>query len=768
MPAVQSEADTSRAGERRAELIARALLTIGALIPYWPLLTLAVVFVTDDIFTSDIFNGELPGRVLIGEMIRQGELPIWTSRLCSGIVLAGVSEPIGLASFAALPPAAALDVFLIVMLLVAAHGAYSLARRMDASRPGAVLAGIAFAGSGYFAAQLKHLAIVSTVVWLPVALVCLDRAFGDARDGRSPTMLRRLFFVGAFGLVFAEQVLSGFPQSAYICGVVYGAFALFRSWEGRRRFGSLQAPLWLMAASGVAVLLGGAAGAVSWLPLLELGALSDRNQTLGWLWSTTVPYWPWNALTFLAPYINGDVSNNTYQGRSLFWEDYGYVGVATFLLAVYGAAREWRRPLVAFAGAMTVIAYFMVLGRSSYVFWLAYHVLPGLSTFRFPTRFLIVVDLGLALLAAVGLTRLGRELEQRVGPRMPIVAPAVVLGLCMLTVADLFLHQPRQNPMVDATTWLQPPVTVQHVQAGAAHPRTFTVGHGILHRLAFQEARGWANLAPYFQLRDALQPNVGAFWNTPSADCYAGIAPSWHVDVWGDHNRPGLVAGRLAGLDLNAGALRVHPEIVKVLGAYGVTHVVSAFPTAATAPVPPPQAAGSVHVYPIAGAARVRVVAAARHVGNNEDAAVRLLDEAFDPDREVLLHDAPPTIAPTVSEGTPLASATGGRARIVSESAREVVVDAATDTDAFLVLADSFYPGWVAQIDGHRVPLYRANVSVRGLQLPKGQHSVRFVYEARSYVQGLTVSAVALTCLVAWMGLAWFLERRSRRSGDIG
>lgn len=746
------------------------------MIPYWPLLTFAVVFVTDDVFTSDIFNGELPGRVLLGEMIRQGELPIWTSRLCSGIVLAGVSEPIGLASFTALPPAAALDLFLIVMLLVAAHGAYSLARRLDASRPGAVLAGVAFAGSGYFAAQLKHLAIVSTVVWLPVALVCLDGAFGDGRDRRQPlaaangiTMRRRLLYIGAFGLVFAEQVLSGFPQSAYICGLVYGAFALFRAWEAHRRWESVRAPLWLLAASGVAVVLGGAAGAVSWLPLLELGGLSDRNQTLGWMWSTTVPYWPWNGLTFLAPYINGDVSDGTYPGRSLFWEDYGYVGIATFLLAVYGAAREWRRPVVGFVGAMTVVAYLMVLGRSSYVFWLAYHVVPGLSTFRFPTRFLIVVELGLALLAAIGLTRLGRDLERRIGTTMPVVPAAVVLGLCVLTVADLLLHQPRQNPMVDAKTWLQPPATVERVQAGAAQPRTFTVAHGALHRLAFEEARGWANVAPYFQLRDVLQPNVGSYWNTPSVDCYAGVAPSWHVDVWGDHNRPGLVAGRLAAIDLNAGALRVHPEIVKVLGTYGVTHLVTAFPAAATEPLPRPEPAGSAHVYPIAGAARVRVVAAARRVANNQDAAARLLHEAFDPDREVLLHDAPPTIAPALSESSPMPVATtGARARIVSESSREIVVDATTEADAFLVLADTFYPGWVAELDGQRVPIYRANLSVRGLQLPKGQHHIRFAYEARSYIQGLTMTVVAMLCLVAWVGLAWFFDRRSRGRTDVG
>lgn len=752
------------ANQRRAELIARVVLTVAALLPYWPLLTLAVVFVTDDFFTSDIFNGELPGRVLIGEMIRQGELPIWTNRLCSGVLLAGVSEPLGLASFTALPPAVALDLFLIVMLLVAAHGAYALARRLGADRPSAVLAGVAFAGSGYFAAQLKHLAIISTVVWLPAGLVCLDRAF-DAREDVEPTLFRRMFYVGGFGLIVAEQVLAGFPQSAYISGLVYGAFTLFRAWGTRDRWGSLRLPLGLMAASGVAVAFAVAAGAVSWLPLSELGTTSDRREPLGWMWSTMVPYWPRNGLTFLAPYINGDVSDNTYRGPSLFWEDYGYVGVATFLLALYGA-REWRRPLVGFTAAMTAVSYLMVLGRSSYVYWLAYLIVPGISTFRFPTRFLIVVDLGLALLAAVGLTKLGAELERRWGTTMPTVPRLVVLGLCAFTVADLFVHQPRQNPMVAAETWLQPPVTVQRVKANGGEPRTFTVQHGDLHRATFRKARGWADVTPYYELRDVLQPNLGgAYWNTPSVDCYTGIAPTWYVDVWGDHNRPGMLAGRLAGLTFKTGTLNVHPGVAKVLGAYGVTHMLSPYPAAAEAALPSPSQDGQAHVYPIAGTARVRVVSAARHVASNEEATERLLHDAFDPNREVLLHDAPPWIAPTVSAGAPVVS---GQARIVAERSREVVVEASADTDAFLLLADTFYPGWTADVDGQRVPLYRANISVRGIQLPKGQHRVRFAYDAGTYLRGLALTIVALSCLVLWTGASWALDRRARRQADLG
>src|SRR3954470_23238297 len=105
--------------DTRANLTARVFLTLGALLPYWRLLTFRVVHVTDDYFASDIFNGELPGRALVGALIRQGHAPVWTTQLCSGLSLAGSpADPLGLGAFLLLPPAAALDLVIVVLLLI--------------------------------------------------------------------------------------------------------------------------------------------------------------------------------------------------------------------------------------------------------------------------------------------------------------------------------------------------------------------------------------------------------------------------------------------------------------------------------------------------------------------------------------------------------------------------------------------------------------------------------------------------------------------------
>src|SRR5215471_2249995 len=281
------------AAEASGNLRARAVLTLAALLPYWRFLSFHALYVTDDYFASDIFNGELPGRVLAGSILRAGEIPRWTTQLCSGIPLVGLpGDPVGVLAFALLPPAAALDVCVLVLVLAAAHGAYGLARRFGADRTGAVLAGIAFSGCGYFAAQLKHLSIVSTVAWLPVGLLLLDRAFAAERGGRRAeggektdegggrrtedgaevatiSRSRRSLYLALFGLVFAQQVLCGFPQSVYICALVYGGFALFRAIERRRAMGSPYAWIVWLGVATIAIALGAAAGAIVMLPLAK-------------------------------------------------------------------------------------------------------------------------------------------------------------------------------------------------------------------------------------------------------------------------------------------------------------------------------------------------------------------------------------------------------------------------------------------------------------------------------------------------------------------
>ena len=745
--------------------VARAAVTVGGVLPYLPVLSLDRIYVTDDVFTSDIFNGELPAKVLAGQLMAAGQAPVWSSKLCSGMPLAptGVFEPISLGLFAKLHTAPALCLLVIVIALVAAHGAYALSRRLGADRVGAVLAGVAFAGSGYVVTQLKHLSIVMTVVWLPWGLLLLDRALASQVAPRigadedaipSPSVFARMRDMGLFGLVFAEQIMAGFPQSVYISGLVYGAWALLLLPSVRGRVGRLPLGLVLGSTLVLAVALAAMCGAPMLLPLSELGTWSDRRGQLSWEFASMAPYAWRDILNFLIPYANGDIANSTYHGEGIFWENYGYVGAATFILALWAVIRAPRRPRVLLLFCMAIIAMSMVLGPHTPVYHLAWKYMPGMGRFRFPTRFLFVVDLVIAVLGAIGLGLLRKDLTRLLANKSTFLPALVCVSVTIGTALDLFGNQSHQNPFVPADEWLTPPKSVTGLGVSAKTARFFTPLHNEIHMLAFRVARGWENLDPYRALRSTVAPNTGVYWGVSTADCYTGISPAWFVDVWGDHSRYGIVIQQL--MRLGRESIETSPGYSSVLAAYGVTHVLSQIPITDGQLKEVPNA-GGIHMYEVPGK-RVRVVANAKMVTTNREAASIIMQHDFDPDRDLLLHKkkTDTSLNPVLESLDPRT-----QAAIVAEDSRHLRVEVTAPQGGYLLLADTFYPGWHARVDGVKATLYRANISARAVRLPPGARSVQFEYDAAPFFNGVKFAGAGLSLLLIW--IVTFSRAASRR-----
>jgi hypothetical protein len=81
----------------------------------------------------------------------------------------------------------------------------------------------------------------------------------------------------------------------------------------------------------------------------------------------------------------------------------------------------------------------------------------------------------------------------------------------------------------------------------------------------------------------------------------------------------------------------------------------------------------------------------------------------------------------------------------------------------WLVLADTWYPGWEASVDGAPVRIQRANANFRALPLRAGRHRVEFFFRPPAVRRGRLVSAAGVLLLAA--GLAWAWRRERRRQG---
>lgn len=117
--------------------------------------------------------------------------------------------------------------------------------------------------------------------------------------------------------------------------------------------------------------------------------------------------------------------------------------------------------------------------------------------------------------------------------------------------------------------------------------------------------------------------------------------------------------------------------------------------------------------------------------------------------REVLLEQAPLA---------PLKGGTGENPLPTFEkyTGLEVILRTNAAQPTYLVLADTFFPGWIGQIDGKDTPIYRADGNFRAVQVPAGEHTVRFKYSPISFRVGSVLSLLAvIAVLLALVALVW-------------
>jgi hypothetical protein len=94
-------------------------------------------------------------------------------------------------------------------------------------------------------------------------------------------------------------------------------------------------------------------------------------------------------------------------------------------------------------------------------------------------------------------------------------------------------------------------------------------------------------------------------------------------------------------------------------------------------------------------------------------------------------------------------------AEITEASETLVRVETHSDKQATLVLSESCYPGWTAEVDGARASIIPTNCVMRGVFVSAGRHVVTFRYEPLSFARGAKLSILALAvCVLALAGAA--------------
>jgi hypothetical protein len=153
-----------------------------------------------------------------------------------------------------------------------------------------------------------------------------------------------------------------------------------------------------------------------------------------------------------------------------------------------------------------------------------------------------------------------------------------------------------------------------------------------------------------------------------------------------------------------------------------------------------PVGGAAIHVYGLNTWPRASLACRATPVASQEEALSVPYRKGFDPWREVALvkegSEGPDDALP--------ATCTKGRARLTSWAAGEERYEVEANASAYLVVRASHARGWHAFVDGVPQPVLCANGKHRALAVNAGRHEVVLRYDPPGLVPGIAVSLIAL------------------------
>ena len=110
---------------------------------------------------------------------------------------------------------------------------------------------------------------------------------------------------------------------------------------------------------------------------------------------------------------------------------------------------------------------------------------------------------------------------------------------------------------------------------------------------------------------------------------------------------------------------------------------------------------------------------------------------------------APERVAVVEGAAPDLGGCSGGSVQISRYDPSLVVMKADAPCRGMLILADVWFPGWKATVDGHPAKIYKAYNLVRGVVVEPGKHQVVMTYQPMSVFAGLALGLLGIATCVA-------------------
>lgn len=719
---------------------------------------------------DDAFRHLYPLRVLATAIIRQGEWPLWNSYNASGTPLLAIMHPGYLTPFGIffllMPPGIAWGWYIMLQIVVLGLSVYWYAHMLTSSARASLLSAITMMLSGFAVVRIEYGEFLYVLSGLPLLL-------GIVELQKAVPLHRGVYSIPLIVLI---MMVSGQPHMIVYTLAVFALYTLIRL------------PIRCVIRFGLLAILGVGLSAVQLIPSLELYLLSTiTRETSSFIFERfLLPIT--HLVTIIIPNYFGNQATYNYFGPHDYVETIAYIGTIPVFLAGVAMWRRWKDVPVRFFALLGIVSI------ATTIDWIGARLffrlpIPVLSA-DVPSRIFVLPAFSAAILAGFGLS----EWERLTSPqrmRAIVFMTGLLIGIAALTYGVYRMGIPcpsvsvAQCRMVSVrTTAIELIVFGIFVVSGLIMsrvkgfllvslfwvPLVLVGGIGLYNGQKFLPFSPPVMISPVVPVVSALQEKSGLNRYTAVGEAYIrtnlmteyGISGTEYFDPLNIRRYAELVSYVNHG-DKEVGITRSDIAVTSDATVSAELHLRRERfwdLTATTVKLTKKSDAltGDVRLWEDAqwqitarpmALPRLYLVSHVVAPGGDEQILSGLFSSGTDIRKTAFIEDP--------SGSMPGYPEPAGDADIETYEANRVIITVRANKPAFLVLSDTYYPGWQARIDGEDARIYRANYTFRGVKVPQGTHTLEFRYEPMSLRIGIWIAVVSAT---VWFGLMWWNGRK--------
>ena len=722
-----------------------------------------VLFEGKTFFFRDVKHFAYPMKLYLARVWAMGEWPFWYPNLLQGTPLMPLMHP-----GVFYPPSI---LFLIKDFLFAFHAyflfhhillmtsVYGLCRYWKKSVQASLCASVTSLLGGYFLSLASVYNHFQSAVWFPLILMMWQKY-------RVKGSLKYFCWAAIF---ISFQVLGGGPENSIFSVLLIYAHSIYLYEEKDKIHGFVKKSLDILVLVGMALAL----SAVQWLPTFAFLKEIARGSGLNYATSTHWSLNPNTLLDLLLPENYMRFLESTDREMDYFIHSF-YMGVVPMFilfgcLLVLRGDKSIRFWLVVFG-----MGVFFALGKYNPFYSFFHEWIPIFDMFRYPQKFFFLCAFALVFLSGLALDRLLNALKDNQNDFKKILLALFITGigvaamyglhanrngfetlmvLLLITLSLFALHFKKINqsrflyfllllmvmdlmgknsmviPMIDKQFYTQPPVLAERLGGTADSYRIY---NGMLldreskvkaplqsksHKKTKQLNK--TNILA-FQLasRDQVYPNLGAIHDLAYVDGSATMKMNasyrWYKSfIFSKVQKKKIILKRS---NVKYWVTEDYEQVPFETERRGIKKV-KVFEDA----LPRAFLVGDSIMLP------------------KEKLLNFYYDSNFNPLKQVLLEESVPV------EKTKNFS---GQVEDLKYIPNGVSISTRQNGEGFLVLLDTYFPGWKVTVDGKEQPIYRANSFYRAIKLKPGNHKVEFSYVPIGLKAGVYISGIALILIL--------------------